>query len=42
MPSIDDIERSGKRSFGSAPEHYTDPEKTYVATMQTDRGRHHD
>ena len=38
MPSIVDIERSGKRSFGSAPERYIDPEKTYVATMQTDRG----
>jgi peptidyl-prolyl cis-trans isomerase B (cyclophilin B) len=38
MPSIADIQRSGQRAFRSPPERVIDPEKSYTATMKTDKG----
>ena len=38
MPSFSDIQRTGNRQFRSQPERHIDPEKTYIATIQTDRG----
>src|SRR3954452_22985198 len=38
MAGIADIERSGNRSYKSAPPMVIDPEKTYTATMKTDKG----
>ena len=38
MPSFSDIQRTGQREFRSKPELQIDPEKTYTATIQTDRG----
>jgi cyclophilin family peptidyl-prolyl cis-trans isomerase len=37
MP-ISDIERSGQRRFNAAPDRVIDPNKTYIARMQTNRG----
>src|SRR5688572_16143307 len=36
--AISDLQRSGQRQFRSAPERVIDPEKTYVATLNTDHG----
>ena len=36
--SIADIERSGQRQFGSPPERVIAPDKSYTATIKTDRG----
>src|SRR5688572_16267070 len=36
--AISDLQRSGQRQFRSAPERVIDPEKTYVATINTDKG----
>ncbi len=36
--AISDLERSGKRQFSSAPERVIDPEKSYTATLTTNRG----
>ena len=36
--SISDIQRTGERQFGSAPERVIDPDKAYTATIKTDRG----
>ena len=38
MPSFADIERTGQRKFSAPPERVIDPDKTYVATLKTDRG----
>jgi peptidyl-prolyl cis-trans isomerase B (cyclophilin B) len=38
MPSFTDIQRTGERQFRAKPERYIDPEKTYIATIETDRG----
>ncbi len=38
MAGISDIERSGKQEFLSAPERVIDPDKSYIATLKTDRG----
>jgi peptidyl-prolyl cis-trans isomerase B (cyclophilin B) len=38
MPTIADLQRTGQRSFRAPPERVIDPNKTYTATMQTDRG----
>jgi peptidyl-prolyl cis-trans isomerase B (cyclophilin B) len=37
MP-ISDIQRTGQRQFQRAPERVIDPDKTYIATLKTDRG----
>jgi peptidyl-prolyl cis-trans isomerase B (cyclophilin B) len=37
MP-ISDIQRTGERKFKSAPARVIDPDKTYIATMKTDKG----
>jgi peptidyl-prolyl cis-trans isomerase B (cyclophilin B) len=37
MP-IADIERTGQREFRAPPQRVIDPNKTYIATLQTDRG----
>ena len=36
--AISDLERSGKRQFSAPPERVIDPEKSYTATLTTDRG----
>jgi peptidyl-prolyl cis-trans isomerase B (cyclophilin B) len=36
--AISDIERSGQRRFSAPPERVIDPDKKYVAKLQTDRG----
>jgi peptidyl-prolyl cis-trans isomerase B (cyclophilin B) len=36
--AISDLERTGQRSFKSAPERVIDPEKSYTARMTTDKG----
>ncbi len=36
--AISDLERSGKRQFSAPPERVIDPEKTYTATITTERG----
>ena len=38
MSSFSDIQRTGQREFRSKPDLHIDPEKTYTATIQTDRG----
>lgn len=38
MSKLQEIERSGKRRFSAPPERVIDPDKTYIATMKTDRG----
>jgi peptidyl-prolyl cis-trans isomerase B (cyclophilin B) len=38
VTTISDLERSGQRRFSSPPERVIDPEKTYTARIQTDRG----
>ena len=38
MTTIADLQRTGQHQFPSPPERVIDPNKTYVATMQTDRG----
>jgi peptidyl-prolyl cis-trans isomerase B (cyclophilin B) len=38
MTTIADLERSGQRRFSSPPERVIDPEKSYTARFQTDRG----
>ena len=38
MPSIADIERTGQRQYKSPPERVIDPNKSYIATLKTDRG----
>ncbi len=38
MTTIADLERSGKRDFGSPPERVIDPEKNYVVTLETEHG----
>ncbi len=38
MTTIADLERSDKRNFSSAPQRVIDPEKSYVATLQTEHG----
>jgi peptidyl-prolyl cis-trans isomerase B (cyclophilin B) len=37
MP-ISDIQRTGERKFKSPPARVIDPDKTYIATMKTDKG----
>jgi cyclophilin family peptidyl-prolyl cis-trans isomerase len=38
MPNIADLERTGQRKFSKAPERVIDPDKKYVAKLQTDKG----
>jgi len=38
MAGIADIERNGQRSYKSAPPMVIDPDKSYTATMKTDKG----
>ncbi len=38
MTTIADLQRTGQRNFNSKPEKVIDPNKTYVATLSTDRG----
>ncbi len=38
MTTIADLQRTGQRSFKSPPETVIDPNKTYVATINTDHG----
>ncbi|HLF72140.1 MAG TPA: peptidylprolyl isomerase [Dehalococcoidia bacterium] len=38
MATIADIKRDNRRQFSSPPERVIDPEKKYVATIQTDKG----
>ena len=38
MPSIADIERSGNRRYSKQPERVIDPNRSYTATLQTDKG----
>ena len=38
MTTINDLQRTGNRRFSSPPERVIDPEKTYTATMKTDKG----
>jgi peptidyl-prolyl cis-trans isomerase B (cyclophilin B) len=38
MATIADIKRDNKRQFSSPPERVIDPDKKYVATIQTDKG----
>jgi peptidyl-prolyl cis-trans isomerase B (cyclophilin B) len=37
MP-ISDLQRTGQRQFSKPPERVIDPDKTYIATIQTDKG----
>jgi peptidyl-prolyl cis-trans isomerase B (cyclophilin B) len=38
MSTIADLERTGQRRFSAPPELVIDPDKSYIAKMQTDRG----
>jgi peptidyl-prolyl cis-trans isomerase B (cyclophilin B) len=38
MPKLSDLQRTGERQFRSPPERVIDPEKSYTATIKTDRG----
>ena len=38
MPTIADLERTGQRKFSKAPERVIDPDRKYVAKLQTDKG----
>jgi peptidyl-prolyl cis-trans isomerase B (cyclophilin B) len=38
LTTIADIQRTGQRQFPAFPERVIDPDKTYTATMKTDRG----
>ncbi|MGE3984855.1 MAG: peptidylprolyl isomerase [Dehalococcoidia bacterium] len=38
MTTIADLKRTGQRKFNSKPEKVIDPNKTYIATLSTDRG----
>ena len=38
MTTIADLERTGKRAFTAAPERVIDPDKSYTATLKTDKG----
>jgi peptidyl-prolyl cis-trans isomerase B (cyclophilin B) len=38
MPKLSDLQRTGERQFRSPPERVIDPEKSYSATIKTDRG----
>jgi peptidyl-prolyl cis-trans isomerase B (cyclophilin B) len=38
MTTVADLQRTGQRSFKSQPERVVDPDRTYVATMNTDHG----
>ena len=38
MTTIADLQRTGQRKFNSKPEKVIDPNKTYTATLSTDRG----
>ena len=38
MTTIADLKRTGERKFRSYPEMVIDPDKSYVATMSTDKG----
>lgn len=38
MPTIADIQRTGQRQFRAPPEQVIDTNKSYTATLQTDRG----
>ncbi len=39
MSKVSDIQRDGQRRFNSAPPQVIDPDKSYVATLSTDRGQ---
>jgi peptidyl-prolyl cis-trans isomerase B (cyclophilin B) len=38
MTTIADLQRTGQRQFSSPPERVIDPNKSYTATIQTDKG----
>ena len=38
MTTISDLQRTGQRQFSSPPERVIDPNKSYTATIQTDKG----